>query len=301
MACGVDNNLGQLALKAGSGTVDFSSGATRLEFNNESLQSAGSLLRGEGIRGTRSKTVSQARRGPYSVGGAVNFDASLNLIKTWGEYALGDETTNVLTPTETLPVFGLIVDKVSDVCKFEGCKVNRLALTASSGGIVKGTADILGLSYSNSALTFPSLTLGETANDYPLVLSDAVLTIGGTAYDMSSFNLTIDNAITSIQRNSLYPGCVRESQRSVTLQANIPSTSAAWTALDEPALTGVAITLVLTSTIAAVSASVSLPVCQRARSIPVIAGKGEQTWDIAFDCVADSDDDEITITLDTTV
>lgn len=298
MACGVDNNLGRLALKAGTGTIDFSSGSTALEFNSESLQSAGTILRSDGIRGTRAKSVIQARRGPYSVGGAVNFDVSLSALKVWGEYALGDETTNVLTVTEALPVFGLIVDKVSDVAKFEGCKVNRLSLSGSSGQIIKGVVDILGLNYSNTALTFPSVSLGEADIDAPLVLTDAVLTIDGTAYEMSDFGLTIDNAVSVKQRNSLYPSCNREDQRSVTLATTIPSTSAAWTALDEPDLDGIAITLVLTSTLSAISASISLPICQRAREIPVIAGKGEQTWNLAFDCVADASDDEITITLD---
>lgn len=301
MACGVDNNLGKIAFKAGAGTVDFSTGATRLDFTSESIKATGSLIESDSIAGTRSKLVNHTRLGPYNVGGSINFDCSPAMLLIWAHYALGTNTSGVLTPAESLPVFGLMIDKVSDVMKVEDCKVTRLVIRGSAGGLISATVDILGRNYSNTTLTFPSLDLATSADYYPLAFSDFGATIDGDSYEYNSFELTIDNAIASIQRNALYPSCLRENTRSVNLTANVPSTGAAWAALDQPDLSGIAAAITMTSTIAGVSdVSIDLPVCQKSRDIPVIAGKGEQTWDVPLVAKADPGDDEdheITITV----
>jgi hypothetical protein len=233
---------------------------------------------------------------------------SISQLKRWGEYALGDETANVLTPEETIPVFALMMDKVSGVGKWEDCKVGALTISGSSSGVLKGSVDITAKTFTGSGLTFPTevstgvpLVLSDDAIDTPLILADAVMTIGGTTYEFSSFELAINNSLQTIVRNSLDPQCLREGVRIVTLKANIPSTSGAWSALRDPALGGVAVVLTITSTLAAVSATIELPVCQKAASIPLVSNKTEQTFDIAFDCkTSSSEPDEITITLDTT-
>lgn len=303
MACGVDNNLGKIAFKAGTGTVDFSSGATRLDFTSESINAAGSLIESASIAGTRSKLVNHVRRGPYNVAGSINFDASPLMVRQWAWYALGANSLGVCTPTESLPVFGLMIDKVSDVMKVEDCKVTRLVLRGSAGQLISGTVDIVGRNYSNATLTFPSLDLGTTADDYPLAFSDLALEIGATAYEFNSFELTIDNAIEVKQRNALYAACLRESQRSVNLNVDLPSTGAAWAALDEPDLAGIVAEIVMTSTVSGAGVvTVDLPVCQKARSLPAVSNKGEQNWPITLQAKADPGDDEdneITITVAT--
>jgi len=300
MACGADNLQAKMAIKDGTGAVDFASGATALEFTSESVKSTGSLLRSEGIRGTRAVEVSQSRRGAYTVAGSVNFDASPTAILEWGRRALGANSSGVLTPAESLPTFSLLIDKVSGIHRFQDCKVGKLTLSAGGPGIVTGVAEIVGRGHTGTGLTFPSLTLGSDAIDAPLVFSDLVAELAAATYEFGSFSLVIDNTIQTITRNALYAGCNREGRRVITLAANVPSNSSTFAALDEPTLAGIAAELSLTSTLAAVGVTIELPACQKARDLPVVNGPGEQTWDVSLQAVKDGSTDEITITVDTT-
>ncbi|QDV78085.1 phage tail tube protein [Botrimarina mediterranea] len=304
MACGVDNNLARLALKAGTGNaVDFATGATGLRFTTESVKSTGAIVASESITGSRDLDAAETRRGPYSVGGSVNFDASVRDILVWGEYALGANSSGVLTPANTLPVFALMADKVSNISRFGDCKVNRLTISNDGAGFVRGVVEIVGRSHTGSGLSFPTLTLGSDETYEPLVFSDLVIELDETEYAINSYQLVIDNQLQTNQRNALYADCLREGQRIITLNVNLPSTSSTHTAFDEPDLSGVSAEMVFTHPDAAVGVTIELPALQKPRDGQTVQNRNEQRWDLSFRAVTDranSVTTPLTITCDTT-
>lgn len=304
MSCGVDNRLAKMAVKTGTGgSVDFSSGATGVRFKTDGITNTGSILVSDSITGQRTRDVAETRRGAYSVGGQVTFDASLQDILLWAGYALGSTSSGVITPAASLPVFAVMSSRQSGIFRYGDCKVSQFTLSNTGAGLVNGSVDIVGRSYTGTGLSFPSLTLGSDVTYQPLAFSDLVVSIASTEYAINSWQFTINNSVSPQQRNALYPDCLREGDLAIGLNINLPSNSTAYSALAEPDLTGVAATLTLTHPDAAVSCTIELPVLQVPLANPVVANRDEQRWDRNFVAVTDRANAETTvctITLDTT-
>ena len=244
-----------------AGTVSIA--ATPMPVLSDTVKKIGTHVEREGLRGTRSHDVDDVRVGPYEVAGTIVLNptsAELDFLYT---YILG--TGKVLT--EELPPFALISDRVAAVHTFQGCKVDRATLRGTAGALLELVLEVVGISeeVSGSAPAEPTSAL-------PFLMSDCVLTLGGSAREVDRFELTVDNRLVRGRfMNGLVVTDIPEGDRIITLATN-HDYNAANLALYEQALAGAAGTLVINDGTA--NHSIALAKCQVPAESPVLEGKG---------------------------
>jgi len=93
-------------------------------------------------------------------------------------------------PTDTMPSYTMVINRKQAVKKYSGVKVNTLKLSAKTGDYVKID---LGLKCKDEATGSTTGLTASSAKPYKCV--GASLTLGGTTYDISSIDFTIDNKL----------------------------------------------------------------------------------------------------------
>ena len=130
---------GRLAAKAGTGVVDFSSGASYYEFLSENITSQNQIEVSQGITGDRSQRSERDRAGPYVHGGWLHMQMSPGDAANWLYWATGGTPTGSGTITyplaTALPAFSLYIDKVttytggsSGVFELRDAKIDTLVI-----------------------------------------------------------------------------------------------------------------------------------------------------------------------------
>lgn len=308
MACGVNGALGKFATLQASGEQLDAAFLNRWDFLSETLDATGAFVRSDNLRGTRARTTTQTRQGAKTIGGGVQFNPSIKHIEELFFQALGSRANSgsgatggmTITPAESLPTVALLVDKVAEAYQYHTAKLAQLSLSASGPGLLTMGATYVAGGHADGR-TFPSIDLPEGDEYVPLQFADLILGIDGTDYQVNSFNLTIDNVVQAILRNSLTPDCIRENDRIVSLAVNAPSNSALLAAIKEPDLDG--LTGVLTLGYEGVTATITLNAMQKSLSHPKLAGKGEQAYDATFEANQTGSSpvvDEIVVVTDST-
>jgi hypothetical protein len=217
-------------------------------FVRESIGKRGSIVERQGLRGTRSHTSDDTRIGTYSVGGTLLLEPTPEDLAIWLPRILGGSPSGTTYPlAESLPSFDLMIDRVSKVFTYTGCKVARASFGGSQGGLLQLSLEIVGKTESvGAAGTFPSLTLQNTP---PYIFSDLVLTLQSATREVRSFELSIDNALVRDRfMNSVTVTDIPEGDRVIRLRTTHGYT-AGNTDLYEQALAGAAGTLVLTNSL----------------------------------------------------
>lgn len=296
MACGVNGSRSRLYVEPGASPHGFDTSSERWPFRSETLKSTGSINYSDQILGTRSQNASFGRRGPYTIAGSIEFHATPRNLLAWLTRALGSETTGTVSVADEVPEFGVLLDRLASQSQYQNCKVNTLTLRGTAGGLVEMSVGILGRGWA-SGTTAPAVDVTYDEIDQPLQVSDLTATLGGTVRALNSFELTIDNLIEARLRNALYPDCLREGDRLVTLRANVPYNTANHSAFDEPSLDGVVGSLAFTN--GTVGATISLPALQKPRDEATIPGKSEVPFDLNFVARATDSANEIEATIDT--
>lgn len=250
----------------------FDASSEPYEFTSENLQKRATILDTAGIRGTRSHHVARTRAGAYQVGGAITLhpcpaDLELLLPRILGS----DESSDLFALAETLPTFGVLIDRVAQTFAYSNCKVNRATFRGSAGGVVELVLEILGMSETRG-VAFPSLALDISPKAAPYVFSDGVLTLQSAARQMMDFELVVDNGLTARFTNSQAATSLSPQDRAVTLRTTSPFTSEELDLYGQ-ATAGAAGSLVLTN--GAMSTTFDFAALQAAGLSPVVGGKQE--------------------------
>lgn len=169
---------------------------------SEALRKQGRVVGGNTIRGTRSRSVERTRYGAYSVGGQVILNISPADLDNWLPRMLGaNESANSFALAETLPSFGVLVDRVTQTFEYKDCMVSRWLIHGQQGA-GDGDPDLLTLVLDILAkdeatgTSFPTLTLPTATNVYPYVMGDcSTLTLAGAARKMKEFWLAGNNFV----------------------------------------------------------------------------------------------------------
>jgi hypothetical protein len=127
--------------------------------------------------------------------------------------------THVLTPSTLLPYISVWRD-LGDVLyeSYRDCKVGTLVISAQAGQPLTATASIQGLVAARSA-TAPDVGTPIAIQTGPVYnFNNATVTLGGSVTALvSSFELTIENNLTSQQTDDFIPYDVYEGSREVSL------------------------------------------------------------------------------------
>lgn len=225
-------------------TVEYSPGAlTKLSINGTAMAVLSStlgkrevLLQRNGLRGTRSHFDTDARKGPQHVGGSINLEPSYAELVALVALAIGagGNTSNALT------AFNTVVDKVEKVDTYTGCKIGRMTLSGTQGGIISCSLDVLG-----KTEVVNTGTVAAPQSAIPFIMSDLVLTLVSVARETHSFTLVIDNMLDGERfLNALTLSQIVELDRVVTLTSTHPYNDTNY-ALYDQAIAGAAGTLAL--------------------------------------------------------
>jgi hypothetical protein len=127
--------------------------------------------------------------------------------------------THVLTPANVLPyvcVWRMIGDTLYE--QFRDCKVGSLSISAEAGQPLTMTAGIMGLQSTRLTAAPDQATPIPVQNGAVYSYNDATVTLGGGATALvSSFELTIENNMSTQQTDNVVPYDVSEAMRTVTL------------------------------------------------------------------------------------
>lgn len=279
-------------------TVTVAAITKRFDFMRESLARRGSLLNGNGLRGTREMDISRVRDSLYRVGGTISLEPNaveLALLMPWILGGTPSGTTYGLG--EALTDRYVVIDRVAKVFSYAGCKVDRATFRASQGEPLTLDLDIVGQTQSKAnAGTFPAINI-DTAGGGPFIFTDLSLSLAGTTYNAKDFELVIDNMLDKDRFfNSPTLTSVATTGRRIALRNTLPYGDAE--ALLGAGAAGVA--AVATFTNGTVSVAFTLPAVAYPHDDPTTPGRSEIMLAIEGDAYHTGSTDSLTVTLDST-
>lgn len=268
--------LAKFAVEPGSSPHTFDTSSEPLEFLREDLKNRPNIIIPNGIRGTRSRATERFRLGPWKQSGSFSINPDPATLDLWLPRILGAVASGTtFAVAETLPSFGILVDRVTNTFEYKDCVVNEALLSGRANGAAETPEPLVlhvqplwkGYAVGTS---FPSLTLGTAANNAPYIFEDGVLTVDSVAYEFKSFQFRVGNALYARRINSLYPTALCPSDRVVQLQATLPYDVAG---MVTNASAVKAATLVFTN--GAMSLTLTFAGLQMMNDPPVVRGKTE--------------------------
>lgn len=204
-------------------TVNYAPGAlTKVSLNGTAmavqsctLGKKESLLQRNGIRGTRAHFDTDVRKGPQRIGGTITLEPSYSELVAIMALAIGSGGNTA----DSLTSFNAVVDRKTKVDTYTGCKIGRATISASQGGIVSVSLDLVG-----QTEVVNTGTVSTPISGIPYIMSDIALNLANTAREAFGFSLVIDNHLDAERfLNATTLSQVVEMDRTVTLQATVPN------------------------------------------------------------------------------
>lgn len=263
----------------GSSPYTFDTGSQPFAFFKEGVKKTATLWNPPFIRGTRSPCALRTRSGPYTVGGPLVLTANPADLAIWLPRILGAAGSgNTFALAETLPSFGMLINRVAQTFQYTNCKVNSALFRSRAGANpddpawVELTLDIWGIS-EITGTSYPVLTLDCSSIAYqPLIFSDGVITLLSSARNIMNFALLIHNHLERRFTNSITATSLVPTDRTVALRTTNPYTADELDLYNQdPA--GASGSLVLTN--AGVSTTFTFNKLQVPALSPVVGGKTE--------------------------
>jgi len=221
MADAKQGSQAKLCMEPGAAAHTFNTSSEPYHFVRESMQMTQTVVDGSAIRGTRSHPKETVRAVRQECGGDIVLHANPQDLNLLLPRILGSaESSDSFTMAETLPAFGVLVDRVQQQFEYTDCVVNRAMFRARSGELVELTVNIWART-EVAGTSYPSLTLGTT-DVQPYVMSEGVLTIIGTARGFHDFEVSIDNHLERRYANSLTATSITPTDRTVILRVSVP-------------------------------------------------------------------------------
>ncbi len=271
----------RMCFEPGAAPHTFDSSSEPYDPLYESLQKRGRIVGGNTIRGTRSQASERTRYGHYSVGGRVAFNISPADLDLWLPRMLGaNESTDVFALADTLPSFGILVDRVTQTFQYKDCVVGRWLIHGKAGP-GDGDPDLLQLILDIVAkdevtgTSYPSLTLPVASNVAPYVMSDcSTLTLNGASRLMKEFWLAGNNFVQRRWVNSITATRLTPRDRLINFRAIFPYDSD-HSSLYGQSLAGATATLTFTNSAISKSVQFVFGTLQSPDISPNVQGKQE--------------------------
>lgn len=286
--CAAVGSFSRFAVDAVDAT--FGAASERYSILYEDLGSHRVLQGFSGITGTRSRWAGRVRNKSYLVQGKVALNPSPNDLSKWLPRIFGGPlSAGAVTLADVLPAFDVLVDRENGVFRYRGMQVAQAVIrgqTANGGDsedVIEMILVLIGLSEKTPDDASPPTwagaipELGEAAADTPYVFFESSLTVptAGTNIPGDQFALVVNNHLMVRFRNSVSPVCIRATDRSIQVSAQIPFTTAYHTLMynmNTVASTGV---FKLLSTGGAFNTTFTFPALRNVYVTPAVAGKVE--------------------------
>jgi len=229
------------AVEPGAGPYAFDSSSEVLDVASESLQRRDTLATTAGTGSGRHVRIEAARVVKRETGGRLILNPSPSLLGNWLPRILGGAAVGDVFPlAQSLPAFGVMVDRVAQVFVHQQCYVAQATLRGAAGRLLELEMLVAGVdSSSQAAGSFPSLSAGAAVADQPYAMADVTLTMAGAVRDCSAFELTIDNQLQARFAHSVTATGILPQGRSIRLKT-VHAFDASHTSLLDQAATGAA-------------------------------------------------------------
>ena len=229
----------RLYVEPGDSPHVFDGSSETYEFLYETLQKRGTIVGGNGIRGTRSAHSIRTREGAFEVGGRIAMNVDAASLDLWLPRMLGAaESSDVFALAESLPAFGVLVDKVTEKFEYKDCKVARWMLHGKAGpgdgdpDLLQLIVEIVGLNRVTGT-SVPAVSLSTATNTSPYVHSDCVFTFNSAARQVKEWWVLGDNHLHQRRNNSLAATLLCPMDRTVAVRALLPYDSDTSNLLDQ--------------------------------------------------------------------
>lgn len=206
-------------------TATASDDATlEVEFLSCDLRAVGQHVQSPGIRGTRSYNSESVAEGVVNVSGNLAIEPRHDNLVLLCELILGGTAASgVVGLANVLPTFNVNFAKVIDAYRYSGCKISQAVWRSTVNQPLNLTLSVEGLS-ETPGVAFPAI--GNTLSTKRLFMHhDLTFTLGGIAYQVEEFAITVNNAIDPRHRNSKNRVSLPETDRIVNVMATLPHTA----------------------------------------------------------------------------
>ena len=290
--------IGARAKMAIDAALPFDGSSIPLEFVNENVRMVQRHVQSEGIRGTRSRSKERVRIGQEQITGTITLHPSPTELAALLPYIMGAAgVSGVYDLGESLTAFQLMIDRVTKVFTYAGCKVGRAVFSGSQGQPLELRLDVEGQTETVSAAGgFPAIT---PDTDTMFILSDATLELAAdaSAVQFRQFELTIDNVLDADRyMNSVTRAEIAATDRVITLSLGMMYTADEVDLYDQSIAGGSG---TLTFTNGNQSIEFDFPNLKAEAESPVVGGKGEIALPLSLTAYKSGSTSELTITLDT--
>lgn len=199
--------------------------STGFEFLSESLTKRTQIIDTAGIRGTRSHKSERTRFGLTSVGGSLLMCPTAQELDPLFDWMIatgtGATSGRTFALTEAQPERYIQVLKDIKTHTYDGCKVARWSLSSSEGSQpLQLSLDVVGKTETvTDDSVVPAFTYldGSHFNHF-----DAVFTFGGATREVTSIDVTCDNALDVKFHNSRTATGIDPQDRIITVSAVVP-------------------------------------------------------------------------------
>lgn len=243
--------LGKLAIDVSTvtGISDFDGSSTQLEFLSEELRYTEVQAYNNGVRGTRSRVAERVRIAQGAVSGSIVLHPTPVELDILFPLILGSaEVADSFTLAETIPEFGVLIERIAKRYIYTGCRVSRATFSGSQGQPITLRLDIEGETEVVSGTSWPG-TIPAIDSGSPYIFSDTTFSLSAdaSAAEVRAFEIVIDNGlITDRFNNSVTRTIIPAADRVISLNMTVPYT-ADEADLHKQALAGAAGTLTLTN------------------------------------------------------
>lgn len=283
----VQGAFAQFAVKTGTGSQDFSSGATRLPFYHEDFQAIDTVGPPDVIVGSRTVPSERSRRGPQLTRGIIDIPVSpLELVTVLPMMLGANASGTTFALAETVPTFAALIDKVSRRYQYKDGVIDKATFHAVQSGpgappnfIVLRLECLFKDEDDETNAAYPSLTLGLTTGYVPYVFEDSVSTIDAVAREPMAWTIGINNFIDQRYVASVKPVTNCPARRRVTASFKFAADTD-HVALRKVALAGVAGSVAITN--GSLSTTFAFACLQAPRKTPIITGHTESDFTVNF-------------------
>ena len=273
-------------------TFPDTAASLKYEFLSETLTGRQEQIDVSGISGSRERRAQALVDGPEDISGDITMYLTPVDLDTWLPRILGGaEVADVFDIAETLPEFGVLLDRVAtngtgSTFAYKGCKVSRCVIAGSSGNPVTMVVTLIGKTETFHGEAFPaSPALPTGANSQPYVFHEGSLTYGSAGtYQYNAFELIIDNFAEARLENALTAEEICATDLGVTLNVNVP-----WIDTFAPDYDIADITGDLTFTKDAMSTIFQFGELVQIKQAPNVAGKQQIRWPLALEARLSAD------------
>lgn len=207
---------------------DFDSGSFSYEFLSTDLRRTTTATYNDGIRGTRSRAKERVRRTAIAVSGGIVMNPTPVELDQWLPRILGtNESADSFVLAETVPVFGVLIERELKRYVYTGCKVNAATFSCSQGGLMNLRVDIEGQSEIESATSWPG-TIPVIDSGAPFIMADTTFQLAAdtSCTQVREWEITVNNFLnTDRYMNSVTRQPLHALDREVTLRLVVPYNS----------------------------------------------------------------------------